>query len=96
MLKTNLLIQSAGILPAPAMMVKKLGLKTNYGKLSPRKQVKLKSNYLTTIGIKQFLDDRGLLEDENRNEDVVIYFGGFEPSGLGNYKLVFYKLLKTT
>ena len=86
MLKTIFLIQSDEILPTTSTMMKELGWEGTYEQLSYDDKIDLKKTYvLNHNSLKRFLDNRGLLEDGVRNEDVVIYLTSAIPTGFGFY-----------
>ena len=84
MLKTIILIQSDEILPTTSTMMKELGWEGTYEQLSYQDKIDLEKTYvLNQNSLKRFLDNRGLLEDGVRNEDVVIYLTSAIPTGSG-------------
>ena len=86
MLKTIFLIQSDEILPTTSTMMKELGWEGTYEQLSYDDKIDLKKTYvLNHNSLKKFLDNRGLLEDGVRNQDVVIYLTSAIPTGSGIY-----------
>ena len=77
-------------MPSPSVLLKGLGYNdASYEKLSYEGKIDLKSNHVVNVGLKKFLDNRNLLGDEVRNEDVVIYLTNAIPSEYGIYYILY-------
>ena len=68
------------MLPSIVTILKELGVYGNSEDLYDYiDQLYFKRRYLVDIGIRKLLDGSGLLDDEIRNDDVVIYFSDALP-----------------
>ena len=75
----------------PAKMMKELGRDyLNYDRLAQQVKLHYKSKYVIKHSLKNYLENtKYIVDDEFRNEDVVIYLTGALPYGEGIYTTTF-------
>ena len=82
------MIQSEELVVSEAVMLEELGWTWEY-LLIPALEGKVTRHYLLEIGLKKFLNDRKLLDDQIRNDDVVIYLTDSIEFGYGTCSTIF-------
>ena len=86
------MIQSDELAPSEAAMLTGLGLSVDYlASLEGYNYtlIDIKKHYLLKVGMKKFLNDRRLLDDQLRNEDAVIYLTDSIEFGYGTCSTIF-------